>query len=406
MNQNTLKPDYKKIAEEYGTPSYIFDISLLQKRMRQINQLAGNKIHLCYSIKANPFLIPAMLELECIEKLEVCSPGELDICKAYSVLPEKIIYSGVNKTKQNIHEAVSYNAGIYTAESILQVKELEEEGKLNGKVLPVLLRLTAGSQFGMSKEDLYSIISERNDYSHIQIKGIHFFAGTQRKRSTEQQKDIQTLEAVMDELKEKYDFTTEEIEYGPGLPHPYFEGDDFSDTLAPLKAIIPDLQRLSSKTELTIEAGRFFVSDCGTYLTTVMDTKNNAETNYVILDGGINHLAYLGQIMGMKVPVIEVVSKSTAKASTEPQNYIEQTLCGSLCTTADVLVRKVSLPALQYGDTLAFKNCGAYSITEGMYLFLSRTMPKVILYNSTKPDSQKIIVARDFVESSALNSLH
>ena len=145
--------------------------------------------------------------------------------------------------------------------------------------------------------------------------------------------------------------------------------------------------------------GRFFVSECGSYITKVMDTKNNADTNYVILDGGINHLAYLGQIMGMKIPVIDIISKSNNLPETE------QTLCGSLCTTADVLVRKINLPKLETGDILAFKNCGAYSITEGMNLFLSRTMPKVILIEYDVSNKVQVTVARDFLESSSLNRI-
>ena len=408
-----MNEELAKIAQNYGTPSFIFDISLLKKRMEAIKNLCGNKIHLCYSIKANPFLIPAMLSLEGVEKLEVCSPGELDICKHYKVPADKIIYSGVNKTQQNIHDAVAYNAGIYTAESLLQVEELEKEAEISKKSLPVLLRLTAGSQFGMSKEVLYSIIENKNQYPHLEIKGIHYFAGTQRKRSSDQEKDLQLLKNVMTELKENFNFTVEKLEYGPGLPFPYFEGDDFSDTLSPIKSIIPDLQSLAESVELTIEMGRFFVSECGNYLTTVMDTKNNFDTNYVILDGGINHLSYLGQLMGMKVPLIEIISKKSNLKSQETEQAtelsadenIDQTLCGSLCTTADVLVRKVTMPPLQNGDILAFKNCGAYTITEGMYLFLSRTMPKVILLDEDSKGTKTITLAREFIESSSLNRM-
>ena len=178
------------------------------------------------------------------------------------------------------------------------------------------------------------------------------------------------------------------------------------------KANVKDYGVIES-VELTIEMGRFFVSECGTYLTTVMDTKNNFDTNYVILDGGINHLSYLGQLMGMKVPLIEIISQKSDSKSQETgqatelsaDENVDQTLCGSLCTTADVLVRKVSMPPLTNGDILAFKNCGAYTITEGMYLFLSRTMPKVILIDKDSLGSSSITIARDFIESSSLNRM-
>lgn len=391
-----MKDLFNSIAKDYGTPSYIFDVYNLKNRMTQLKQIAGNSISLCYSIKANPFLIPAMLKL--VDKLEVCSPGELDICKYYNVPAEKIIYSGVNKTKEDIHDAFVYKVGIYTCESLLHVQELEQEGALSNTILPVILRLNAGSQFGMSKEDLYSVISHRKNYPHLNILGLHYFAGTQRKKIAEQIKDISIIKNTIIELEDLYNFKTQKIEYGPGLPFPYFTDEDFSDTISPFKSLIPELQNLAAKTELTIEMGRFFVSECGTYLTSVMDTKKNGETNYVILDGGINHLSYLGQIMGMKCPVIDIISDNTA-------SVIEQTLCGSLCTTADVLVRKIKMPLLSNGNILAFRNCGAYSITEGMYLFLSRKMPKVLLLDFNSDNKPVITVARDFVESSTLNRI-
>ena len=89
----------KEIAGKYGTPSFLFDEKALKTRLRTIKEIVGDKVTLCFSIKANPFLIPAMLEVT--ERLELCSPGELDICKNLGVDPERIVYSGVNKTEDN-----------------------------------------------------------------------------------------------------------------------------------------------------------------------------------------------------------------------------------------------------------------------------------------------------------------
>ena len=72
------KQQLAAIAKEFGTPSFVFDTAALSARMREIKAIVGDIVHLCYSIKANPFLIPAMREL--VETLEVCSPGELEIC--------------------------------------------------------------------------------------------------------------------------------------------------------------------------------------------------------------------------------------------------------------------------------------------------------------------------------------
>lgn len=383
-----------RLGQEYGTPSFIFDVSHLKRRIDQIKEILGEKIHLCYSIKANPFLIPTMLES--VEKLEVCSPGELLICERLNVPGEKIIYSGVNKILNDIEEAVKNNSGIYTAESILHVELLNQAGNNFSKRLPVLLRLNAGSQFGMSREDLFSVIENRNKYSNIEIVGIHFFAGTQRKKLDKQKKELAMLKELYEEIFEKYNLKLQKLEYGPGLSVPIFEADNFDDTLQPMKELSETLQEVATWTELTIEMGRFYVTEIGYYLTTVMDQKSNEGINYAILDGGMNHLNYFGQIMGMKIPVIKHLKEKNINESEK-----DWSLCGSLCTTADVIVRQVKMKNLEKDDVLAFCNVGAYSITEGIYLFLSRMMPRVILYD--EKIGSKLV--RDFYDSSILNTI-
>ena len=105
-----------------------------------------------------------------------------------------------------------------------------------------------------------------------------------------------------------------------------------------------------------------------------MDTKVTHGINYAICDGGINHLKYYGQTMAMQVPHITVYRPVGDKA----ENW---SLCGSLCTTADVLVRKAELTGAGAGSVLVFDRAGAYSVTEGLALFLSRPMPNIYIYS-------------------------
>lgn len=395
MNETALK----KIAEEYGTPAFVFDTKALKQRMAAIKEIAGEKVHLCYSIKANPFLIPAMLE--CVEKLEVCSPGELCICKRLGVPKDRIIYSGVSKREVDIEEALDYGAAVYTAESKNQVKRLNAAAEKRGIVIPVILRLSAGSQFGMSKDDLCEIIENRAAYKFIDIEGIHYFTGTQRKKLAEQKKELEMLQTLFVELKESFGYEGKKLEYGPGLPVPYFSNEDFSDTLAPLREIVESLQQTAEKVDLTIELGRFFVTECGYYLTKVVDQKHTNGTNYAVIDGGMNHLNYLGQMMGMKVPVITHIKRTNCLnclENSENNKKQDWCLCGSLCTTADIVVRQAAFDGLEEEDVLAFANVGAYSVTEGIYLFLSRTMPRIIL-----GEEGKMRLVRDFYESNLLN---
>ena len=387
------KQQLSSIAQQFGTPSFVFDESALARRMRAVKEIVGDSVHLCYSIKANPFLIPAMQQL--VELLEVCSPGELEICESLHVDPKTVLFSGVNKTLADIEHAMDAGVVRFTAESPLHIRLLHEAAKKRQTVYPVLLRLTAGSQFGMDESDLLAAIESRDSYPFLHFEGIHYFSGTQRaKLDKDQRKELVMLSEFMDRLQQDYGFVCEKIEYGPGLYFPYFAHEDHSDTLAPIRSLAPDLQQLAERYELTIEMGRFFASECGTYLTTVIDTKVNCGSHYAIVDGGMHHVNYLGGMMGMRVPIITHIEGPAHTDHTEA----DWTLCGSLCTTADVLVRKIPLCDLAQQDVLAFGNIGAYSVTEGPALFLSRNMPRIILANS---DGARLV--RDVIPSSVIN---
>lgn len=382
-------------TEEYGSPAFVFDAGAFERRIAACRDIVGERVGLCYAMKANPFFIrPAA---HAADKLEVCSPGELDICERAAIDPAQIVYSGVNKLPEDIGHAIDYGCGVLTAESLLHVRYINEVALEKGRRVDVLLRLNAGSQFGMSKEDLLSVVDGLDAYPGIRVVGIHYFVGTQRKKLKHQMKELEMLESFIDELAREHAFTVERLEYGPGLAVPYFVDDDFSDDLAPLREMAEVLRRVSGKVELTIEMGRFFAAPCGAYVTRVMDQKSNKGTNYCILDGGMNHLSYFGQMMGMHVPQIANLSQLARSFDAEARQ--EWCLCGSLCTINDVLTRAVELEDLQMGDVLAFFNVGAYSVTEGIHLFLSRTMPRILV----RYDDGRTALVRDFIETSPLN---
>ena len=363
-----------------NTPAFMFDETVLTERVEKIRKILGD-IRLCYSIKANPFLIPSILPL--VDYLEVCSPGELMICKDQKVPGKKIIYSGVHKDACDIEEAIVYGAAILTAESIRHFTLIKEMAEKTGKKVNVILRLTSGNQFGMSVEDIETILKENT--SNITIKGLHYFAGTGRRSAKKKQAELEKLTTLMSDLEKRLGCSLPMLEYGPGLPHPYFIDEDFSDTLLPLREIQGDLRKVSKERTLSVEMGRFIASSCGYYMTQICDIKRSADMNWIIVDGGINHVNYLGQMVGMKIPVIKQMRNG--KFVDAPDEGAEKyTLCGSLCTVNDVLVRELPLNDPEIGDVLMFCNIGAYSVTEAPALFLSRDIPSVVMYDGKSMD--------------------
>ena len=381
------------------TPYYVFDTDEFAKRAAMIRAAldckGGRRIPLCFSIKANPFLLHRLPEG--LDHVEVCSPGELEICIALGVKPESIIYSGVMKEKCDIERAVSYGAGILTCESIRHATLISEvmlecmsegaqEAEFAETKAHVILRLTSGNQFGMSLEDIEYIISNPDEFKGITVIGIHYYSGTQ-KSLRKINKDLEKIKSALTMLKDKYGFEPQLVEYGPGLCVEYFEEDWQEKEKQSLDEAAEVLREFAEEYPLGIEMGRFLAASCGKYYTQVKDLKSTGDANYAILDGGINHLNYFGQRMAMQVPPIKVYGGEVSENEEKPGVELTQmpdadyTLCGSLCTVADVLVREVKLKKLEIGDILEFAHCGAYSVTEAPALFLSRQLPAIYAYS-------------------------
>lgn len=394
------EPAWMTQPERIGSPAYVFDLDQFGSWCASIKETLG-EIPLTYSMKANPFLLNKLPEA--ISHVEVCSPGELSICMQMGIAPEKIIYSGVMKEAVDVEEAVSYGVDILTAESLLHA-QLESAAVCKLRKSPdekrkVILRLTSGNQFGMSADDIETIIRDQDAYPGLEIYGIHYFSGTQKKMK-QIKKDVERVKNLLTRLKDVYGYEPKLVEYGPGAPADYFEEPYEETDLANWKDICAELLELKEICPLGIEMGRFLASGCGSYMTRVCDAKSSYETNYLIVDGGIHHLKYFGQNMAMQIPPITVLNGDGAvKTTAAGEETVPYMLCGSLCTTADILVREAELPAIEVGDYLVFGRCGAYSVMEGTVLFLSRMMPRIYLYTQ----EEGLVLARDFLPSSQIN---
>ena len=357
-----------------GTPAYVFDLDAFAARAQAVRDAFTDKIGLCFSIKANAFLLKHLPEQ--FDRIEVCSPGELTICEKTGMDMEKVIFSGVNKTAPDVARAVADNVGVLTAESLLHVRLINEEALRQGKKVLLLLRLTAGSQFGMDEEEVLSTIRNRDRLGGVEIVGLHFFSGTQKRKLSVIEKELAYLDGFCGRVLEQTGFAVRRIEYGTGLGVEYFKPDYDAVENERLSETAALLKPFAEMDELTVEMGRFFAAPCGYYLTKVIDCKTNRGVHYAILDGGLHQLKYDGQLQGMQIPPILHIKTSPGAEEAK------WTLCGSLCTTADVIARDVPLASLCEGDVLVFCRTGAYSVTEGMANFLSRELPSVTLVSA------------------------
>ena len=381
------------LAKTYQTPMHIFDMAILKKRVAFLKSHLPEEVSLCYAVKANTFIIKELCGQ--VERFEVCSPGELAICRRLQIPMRQVVLSGVYKTPA-VMEALfrdGVDIGIFTAESMEQYLLLAGLAERYTMKIRLLLRLTSGNQFGMDSEALKRAVAEKGSYEGVDIVAIHYYSGTQKKKLAVVEKELAELEELADILEERFGLSGISLEYGPGLPADYFGDDPEGRDMAVLAEAGAMIAAVAARRSVTVEFGRFLASPCGTYLTAAADIKNNNGENFVICDGGINHLKYYGQTMAMQTPPITLLGDHGEKTE-------DYTLCGSLCTTADILVRKVTLPALSVGDVLAFGRCGAYSVTEGIGLFLSRQLPRIVLHSERGGNR----LLRDFYGTDILNS--
>ena len=371
MNEEKLR----ELAVSLDTPSYVFDTDILTERARWIADTI-RPAKLCFAMKANPFLVKVLDGY--VERYEVCSPGEFHICVQNGLDMEKIVLSGVNKEYEDVLCAMEQGVVHYTAESRGQFYLVSRCAEELDRHVEILLRVTSGNQFGMSEEDVRQLIRERDKYPYVNIRGLQYFTGTQKKVIKKIAAEVEYIEELIRRLEEEEGFVTRELEFGPGLGVPYFTKDDFAEDRSLLEAFM-ELFREKRPYEVTFEMGRYLTASCGYYMTKIMDQKRNDAVNVCIVDGGINHVNYYGQNMAMKTPILSYFPQHPLEQEKEE----EWTVYGSLCTVADILLKKLPLCDARVGDYLVFHNIGAYSVTEGIYLFLSRRMPKIYLYGKT-----------------------
>lgn len=370
------------LTERFPTPFYLFDGEELERRVAHLRAVLPPDTGLCYAVKANPFLAQELGGL--VERLEICSPGEYAICRQLGLNPSQYVISGVYKDPQWMEELASredVEQMICTVESMAQYQLLCRVAQKYGRHLKLLLRLTSGSQFGLERQEIQEILAHLDP--RMEVRGIQYFSGTQKTSVKRLARELRMLEEFLTSLQDQYD-PIPELELGPGFPVSYFADDAEQDEEVLVQAA-QQLAQLSFAGTLTLELGRSIAASCGTYVTRVVDRKTNQGQNYAIVDGGIHQLVYFGQSMAMRRPQVALLPP---RSGDDVENW---NICGSLCTVNDILVKQLPLSQLEIGDVLAFGRAGAYCMTEGISLFLSRDLPSVLL---RRPDGQVLCLRR------------
>ena len=383
-----IKAAIERRKNQWETPFYLFSETKARKNVAALRRYMGSKVKMAYAMKANPWLVKSLSED--VDYIEVCSEGELEICRRHGVPGEKIVLGGVYKGEGMIEKAFGMNVERFCIDSKEQLEGIIQSAVFMRKHAEVLLRMSSGNQFGMEEAEAEECarMCWGRGYSlgNVEITGIQYYPGTQRSSIRQIQKEIQRLDRWIEWLEEHTECKLNTVEFGAGLGVSYFENEDMEEYEEALRYVSDYARELSERYLVVYEAGRIVAAASGIYVTQVFARKRKGEKTVLFCKGGTNHLSYHGGILGIRTPVVKSIC---ADPYGEAGRYM---ICGSLCNEGDVMGRDIVLPERNIGpgDSIAFFNAGAYSATASPNLFLAMEMPAVLMYNQDNDFMQEI----------------
>ena len=356
----------KKIAGDFGTPCFIYSHNDLVKNFSEIkNVFASEKRKVFYSVKANSNLSILKVLLELGAGFDIVSLGELERVIKIGAQPEKIIYSGVGKSEEEIIRSLEYGIHCFNVESFSELERINSIAAKLNKVAPVSIRINPNidpgshefistgvetTKFGINLKNMMDAFIYANNEKSIELLGIDYHIGSQIESLDPFKEAIISVKKIIDQLKEN-NINIKLIDMGGGLGINYQNNDapslnDFGKTI---NQVINDNEL--SDYDFIIELGRSIVGNVGYILTSVEYIKKDSEKNFVIVDAGMDNLirpALYGAWHEIK-PI----------ADNKEQNILCD-IVGPVCECTDFLGKDRQL-SVQQGDLLIISSCGAYA---------------------------------------------
>ncbi|TCO71056.1 diaminopimelate decarboxylase [Marinisporobacter balticus] len=408
-----------KLAQEYGTPLYVYSESDIVGKCREIRECFLNKYpntRAAYASKA--FSSLAMYKI--IEReglcLDVVSGGELYTAIKANFPAEKIEFNGNNKLFSEIELAVDYGIGRIIVDGLNELDLIEQVCKRKKKKINILYRITPevesdshdyivtgkkDSKFGIPlDEDVISYHIEKAIQSeYVNFLGFHFHVGSQLHDNTSHLAALETSLKLVEQCKKQYNYTIKELNVGGGFgiryndedhkkPYPYF--------LEPIMARIEEFSQQIGieRPAVVIEPGRSIVGEAGTTLHTIGSIKNiKGIRKYVSIDGGmtdnIRPALYQAKYEG-------IMANKMGDSKTE-----KVTICGKCCESGDILIKDINIAHPEPGDIFAIFSTGAYGYSMASN-YNKNNIPAVVLVNKGK---DYLIVKRQTYDDMIRNEL-
>ncbi|KPM75627.1 MULTISPECIES: PLP-dependent decarboxylase [Pseudoalteromonas] len=365
-----IKQAVEQVSTHLDTPFFIYDLDKLTAHLNQLT--AQTDVKLWYAVKANPL----SRIIQCLDSagfnFDVASKGELEQVLAQGIDSERVLNTGPAKSPKQISHFIARGVRTFVAESINQVRWLNEQATKANCQLQVLLRVQLRwpdseknplggdslTPFGLGCDEWQALTV--SDYPALNFDGLHIFQWGNMLSTDKLAELWRAMIAPLQQLASSLNINLNILDLGGGLGIPYTQDAnrlDWSALIETLAAIKAD----AGVKELWMELGRYAVGECGHYATPVVERKENYNQQQVILSGGINHLLRPA-VTSQDFPAA-LLRESTAEPAA-------MTLYGPLCTALDCLGEHQLASDLNEQDWLVFSQCGAYGFTESMPYFL------------------------------------
>lgn len=362
--------DIKEIAEQYGTPLYVYDFDYIEKRYNSLKDaFAGKKSLINYAVKANSNLSVIAHLAKLGAGADCVSIGEVKRALSAGVSKYKIIFSGVGKRDEEIQAALEYDILLINLESEAEMKRVEMVAKALGKEARISIRVNPNidpqthpyistglheNKFGVEIEMAKRMYIYAKKSEFLNPVGIHFHIGSQLTKLEPIAEACGIVADLVRSLK-AIDIDIKFFDVGGGIGVVY----DDEQTIS-AQAYSDVIFQATKGLDVTVlcEPGRYMVANAGVFLTKVLYEKFNEDKRFVIVDGAMNDL--IRPSLYNAYHRIEAVAK---EANTPENEKTPADVVGPVCESGDFFGKDVPLPPLKHNDLIAVHSAGAYGFT-------------------------------------------
>ena len=356
------------VAAQFGTPVFAYSKAAMLSALAAYQRgFAGRKAQICYAMKANSNLAVLQVFAQAGCGFDIVSGGELARVLAAGGQPQKIIFSGVGKTRAEMKEALQIGIGCFNVESEAELEVLNDVALSLHQIAPVSLRVNPnvdpkthpyistglkGNKFGVAHEHALKTYQRAASLPGLKVVGIDCHIGSQ---ITEATPYLDAMDRILDLVTEveASGIPIHHIDFGGGLGINY-NGDTPPAADALWHALLAKLDaRGFGNRQLMIEPGRSLVGNAGVCLTDVVFMKPGEQKNFCIIDAAMNDLPRPAMYQAFH-QIVPVTPRAGATTLVD--------VVGPVCESGDWIGRDRELN-VQAGDTLAVLSAGAYCMS-------------------------------------------